>query len=172
MTEPMEKPRYLRLEEQNRHHWAFNRPVEWDFLDRKLEHAESIEREGDMEKAIKACLEIISSCPEYLPAINKLGLLYKQVGRLDLASEMFESAVGIGVACLPEKFDIGTDLIPWYWEDNRAFLLACEHLGVCHLENTLEVFEYSLKINPGYHGIDALVSKLREICTSIGIQND
>lgn len=167
----MEKPKYLRLEEQDLHDWAFNRPVEWEFLDRKLERAESIEREGHTEKAINACLEIINSCPEYLPAINKLGLLYKQEGRLEAAAEAFESAVAIGVACLPEKFEVGTDLIPWYWEDNRAFLLACEHLGVCHLENALNLFEYSLKINPGYHGINELVLRLRETATSIGIQN-
>ncbi len=163
----MEKPKYLRLEEQNLHDWAFNRPAEWEFLDRKLERVESIEREGDRERTIQGCIEIINSCSEYLPALNKLGLLYKQDGRLDAASDIFGSAVAIGLACLPKKFEIGTDLIPWHWADNRAFLLACEHLGLCHLESALEQFEYSLKINPDCHGINELVLKLREVCRSI-----
>lgn len=166
------RPQYLRLEEQNLHDWAFNRPGEWEFLDYKLERAESIEREGDTERAIQTCLEIIHSCPEYLPAINRLGLLYKEKGRLDAAIDTFESAVAIGLACVPQKFQIGPDLIPWHWEDNRAFLLACEHLAVCHLENALQLFEYSLKINPGYHGIDQLVLKLREVCRLDTVRND
>ena len=79
-------------------------------------------------------------------------------------------AVAIGVACLPDKFKVAIYLIPWHWVDNRAFLLACEHLAACHLESSLNVFEYALKINPGYHSIDELVLKLRETCKSIGIE--
>lgn len=165
----MEKLQYLCIEQQSPHDWAFNRPVQWDFFDRKLERAELLEREGEPEKAIQACLEIIDACPEYLPAINRLGLLYRQRGGLDAAISVFESAVGVGVACLPEKFHAGVDSIPWYWEDNRAFLLACEYRATCHLESALNFYEYSLKVNPGYRAIDKLVEQLREVCKSRGI---
>jgi hypothetical protein len=69
----MEKPQYLRLEEVYRHNWAFNRPAQWEFFDRKLERAESLDDAGEPEKAIQACLEIIETCAEYLPAVNNLG---------------------------------------------------------------------------------------------------
>lgn len=166
----MEKPQYLQLEEQYPYDWAFNRPVQWEFFDRKLDRVESLRDEGQTEKAIAACLEIINACPEYLPALNMLGLLYRQQGDLDAAIQMFQMGVTIGVACLPAKFNAGVDLIPWHWEDNRAFLLACEHLGASHLESALNMFEYTLKVNPGYHSIDALVLKLRAACKSIGIE--
>ncbi len=162
----MEKPhlRYLRLEEQGPNDWAFNRPSEWEFFDRRLDRVEDAEREGDIDKAIQICREIVDSCAEYLPALNKLGLLFKGQDDLDGAIEMFEGAVGVGMACLPDDFEIGKDLMPWYWEDNRAFLLACEHLAMTHIEKALNLFEYSLDINPGYHGIAELVSKLRAMC--------
>ena len=165
----MEKTKYLRLEEQHSHDWAFNRPPQWEFLDRKLERAELLENEGKREEAVQACLEILEACPEYLPAINKLGILYWEQGRLDAATNVFESAVGVGVACLPENFQPGVDLIPWHWQDNRAFLLAVEYLAACHLESALNFFEYSLKVNPGYHGIDKLVEQLRDVCRSRGM---
>jgi tetratricopeptide (TPR) repeat protein len=162
----MEKPQpqYLKLEEERPNDWAFNRPSEWEFFDRRLDRAENAEREGDIVEAMKICREIVESCPEYLPAVNKLGLLFKEQDDLDAAIEIFEGAVGVGVACLPEGFEFGKDRIPWYWEDNRAFLLACEHLAMTHLEKALNLFEYSLDINPGYHGIAELVSKLRCMC--------
>jgi tetratricopeptide (TPR) repeat protein len=162
----MEKPKlqYLRLEEQRPNDWAFNRPPEWEFFDRRLDRAEDAERGGEIDKAIQICREIVDACPEYLPAVNKLGLLLREHNSLDVAIETFEGAVGIGVACLPDEFESGKDLIPWYWEDNRAFLLACEHLAVTHLHKAIDVFEYSLEINPGYHGIAELVTKLRAMC--------
>jgi tetratricopeptide (TPR) repeat protein len=95
--------------------------------------------------------------------------LYRQRGGLDAAISVFESAVGVGVACLPEKFQAGVDLIAWYWEDNWAFLLACEYLAACHLESALNFYEYSLKVNPDYRAIDKLVEQLREVCKSRGI---
>lgn len=165
----MEQPQYLRLEEVYRHNWTFNRPAQWEFFDRKLERAESLDDAGEPEKAIQACLEIIETCAEYLPAVNKLGLLYRQQGGLDAAINVFESAVGVGVACLPETFQPGVDLIPWDWPDNRAFLLACEYLASCHLESALNFFEYSLKINPDYGAIDKLVDQLRDICRARGM---
>jgi len=170
----MEKPQlqYLRLEEQRPNDWAFNRPSEWEFFDRRLDRAEDAEREGDIDKAIQICREIVDSCPEYLPAVNKLGLLFKGLDDLDGAIEMFEGAVGVGVACLPDDFEIGKDLMPWHWEDNRAFLLACEHLAMTHVEKALNLFEYSLDINPGYHGIAELVSKLRAMCGVEEISRD
>ncbi|MGA9995531.1 MAG: hypothetical protein WBP93_08960 [Pyrinomonadaceae bacterium] len=165
----MEKPQYLKLARQRPNDWAFNRPPEWEFFDYKLDKAEAAEREGDREKAFQICLEIITSCPEYLPAINKLGLFFREQGDLDKAIHMFESAMGVGLACLPDDFETGTDLIPWYWEDNRAFLLACEYLGLCHLDKALDAYGYLLEINPDYRGIADLVAKLHKI---LGIEDE
>jgi len=165
----MENIKYLRLEEQYPHDWAFNRPDQWEFFDRKLERAELLEQEGEPEKAIQACLEIIEACPEYLPAVNKLGILYRDQGGLETAINVFESAVGVGLACLPQNFQPDVDLIPWHWQDNRAFLLAIEHLAACHLESALNFYEYALKVNPGYRSIDKLVEQLHDICKSRGI---
>jgi tetratricopeptide (TPR) repeat protein len=160
----MKKPGHLRLEMQDTHSWAFNRPREWEFFDYKLDRAEVAGHEGDKDKATQICLELINSCPEYLPALNKLGLLFREAGNLDRAILIFQSAVGIGLACLPDEFELGTDLIPWHWEDNRAFLLACEYLGACYLEKSLDAFEDLLEINPGYRGIADLVGNLRKLC--------
>src|SRR6266536_4477427 len=111
----MDKQQYLKLEQQAPNDWAFNHPPEWEFFDRRLDKAEAFEREGNDEKAIEVCFEIIKSCPEYLPAMNQLGLLFRDQGDLDQAVSIFESAVGIGLACLPEEFNRGVDLIPWHW---------------------------------------------------------
>lgn len=66
----MEKPQlqYLKLEEERPNDWAFNRPSEWEFLDRRLDRAEDAEREGDIDRAMQICREILDTCPEYLPA--------------------------------------------------------------------------------------------------------
>jgi|ERR1041384_7191981 hypothetical protein len=157
-------PKLLRLEEQRPHEWAFNRPEEWDFLDRRLEKAEEAERRGAVEQAKHICTEIIASCPEYLPAINNLALLLRTEGELDHALELFEGAVGLGVSCLPKEFVPGTDRLPWYWEDNRAFIIACEQLGVTHLMKGLEAFEYLLDVRCGYAGIEELAIGVRHIC--------
>jgi tetratricopeptide (TPR) repeat protein len=160
--------RYLKLEQQSPNDWAFNRPPEWEFFDHRLEKAEAFERGGNHEKAIEACREIVKSCPEYLPAVNKLGLLFREHGDLDQAISIFASAVGVGLACFPEGFERGVDLIPWYWEDNRAFLLACEYLGLCNLDKALETYEYVLDINPGYRNIDETVAQLHKL---LGIED-
>ena len=160
----MTKPKYLRLEQQYPHEWAFNRPKEWEFFDRKLDRVEAIERGGNDDKALEECLDIIKSCPEYIPAINKAGLLLREQGHLDKAMPMFLKAVGVGMACFPKGFERGTDLIPWHWEDNQAFLLACEYVGLCHLDDALESYEFLLDVSPGYRGYDELVvARLHEI---------
>lgn len=157
----MDKPQYLKLEQQALHDWAFNRPPEWEFFDRRLDKAEAFEREGDSEKAIEVCFEIINSCPEYLPARNQLGLWFKEKGDLDRAIPMFESSVAIGLACFPDGFKPGTDLIQSHWADNRAFLWAGENLGLCCLEKALETYEFVSELNPDYD--DEFVHKLREL---------
>jgi tetratricopeptide (TPR) repeat protein len=163
----MDKPKYLKLEQQNPNDWAFNRPPEWEFFDRRLDKAEAFEREGNNEKAIEICFEIIKSCPEYLPAINKLGLMYLDQGDLDNAIFMFDSTVAIGLACLPDEFKPGTDLIPSYWVDNRAFLYAHDNLGLCCLKKALLAYESVSELNPN-HDYEA-ISKLREL---LGIEEE
>ena len=157
----MDKPKYLKLEQQHPNDWAFNRPPEWEFFDRRLDKAEAFERKGNSEKAIEVCFEIIKSCPEYLPAINQLGLLFRDQGDLDKAISMFENTVAVGLACLPDEFKPGTDLIPSYWEDNRAFLWAGENLGLCYLEKALDTYESLSELNPLYDY--EFVRRLREL---------
>jgi tetratricopeptide (TPR) repeat protein len=159
----MKPTQYLKFEKQDMHTWSFSRPIEWEFFDFKLDKAEAAENEGDKIKATQICLEIIESCPDYLPAFNKLGLLLKEQGDLDGAIQTFESAIEVGLACLPDEFEVGTDLIPWYWEDNRAFLLACEYLGVCYLDKAFYTFEHLSAVNPGYRGISELITKLSNL---------
>ena len=82
---------------------------------------------------------------------------------------MFLKAVEVGLACIPEEFERGTDLIPWYWEDNRAFLLACEYVGLCNLDGALETYEFLLDLSPGYRGYDeSVVTHLHKI---LGIED-
>jgi tetratricopeptide (TPR) repeat protein len=161
---PREKPKYLKLERQDAHSWAFNRPSQWEFLDHKLERALAAERNGDKEEAIRIYLELVEACPEYISALNNLGLLFREQDDLDGAITTLEEAVEIGLACLPDEFEAGTDTIPWYWEDNRPFLLAYENLGSCYLEQALDAYEHLLELNPHSRGIAELVAKLREIC--------
>jgi tetratricopeptide (TPR) repeat protein len=160
----MEKPQYLELEKQGAHDWAFNYPPEWEFFGYRLDKVEVADGAGDKDQAVQICLDLIESCPEYLPAVNKLGLLFKERGDLDGAIASFESAAGVGLACLPAGFEQGVDSIPWHFEDNRAFLLALEHLGVCYLEKALDAFEDLFELSPGYRGFGDLLMKLREIC--------
>jgi tetratricopeptide (TPR) repeat protein len=108
-------------------------------------------------------LGLLESCLEYLPALNNLGLLYQRQGKLDKAIPMLETVVMLGLACIPDEFEQGTDLIPWHWDDNRAFLLAYENLGNCYVEQALGAFEHLLELNPDYRGIGDLVSQLRMI---------
>ncbi len=164
------KPQYLKLEQQFENEWAFNRPAEWEFFDRRLEKAEAFEREDSIEKAIEVCSEIIKSCPEYLPALNKLGLLFRNQGELDKAIPLFLTASKVGLDCIPEGFERGTDLIPWHYEENRSFLLACEYVGLCNLDEALESYEFLLDISPGYRGYDELlVAPLHKI---LGIEDE
>lgn len=153
----MSNTKYLKLVQWQPNEWVFNRPPEWEFFDRRLDKAEAFEREGNIAKAIEVCSEIIKSCPEYLPALNKLGLLYRDQDELHKAIPMFLQAVKAGMACIPKEFDRGTDLITWHWEDNRAFLLACEYVGLCNLEEALESYEFLLDVSPGYRGFDESV---------------
>lgn len=157
----MDKPKYLKLEQQYPNDWAFNRPPEWEFLDRRLEKAEAFQHEDNYEEAIKVCFEIIDSCSEYLPAINMLGLLYLDQGDLNNAILMFDSSVAIGRACLPDDFKPGIDLIPSYWEDNRAFLYAHDNLGLCCLHKSLLAYETVKELNPNHEC--ETISKLREV---------
>ncbi len=166
-TTKMDKPKYLKLEQQNPNDWAFNRPPEWEFFDRRLDKAEAFEREGNIEEAAKVCFEIIESCPEYLPAINKLGLMFRDQGDLDSAISFFERTVAIGLACLPAEFERGTDLITKYWADNLAFLWACENLGLCCLEKSLDTYESLSELNPRYDY--QFIPKLREL---LGIEDE
>jgi hypothetical protein len=60
------------------------------------------------------------------------------------------------------------DRIPWYWEDNRAFLRAYENLGGCYLDlgdgyvdKALDTFQQLLMLNPDDFGVSDLVHKLR-----------
>jgi tetratricopeptide (TPR) repeat protein len=156
-----EKPQHLKLERQGPREWAFNRPPQWEFFDKKLEQAQDAEREGDEEGAARIYLEVIRSCPEYLPALCNLDLLYRREGFLDKAVAVLEAAVGLGLACLPDNFEAGTDLIPWHWEDNRAFLLAFEHLGSCRIGQAFDCFEHLMELSPGSRGVGNLVSQLR-----------
>jgi len=166
-TAKMDKPKYLKLEQQSPNDWAFNRPPEWEFFDRRLEKAEVFEREGNVEEAAKVCFEITKSCPEYLPAINKLGLMFRDQGDLDSAISFFERSVAIGLACLPDEFESGIDLITTYWQDNRAFLWARENLGLCCLEKALDSYESLSELNPN-HDYKA-ISRLHEL---LGIEDD
>src|SRR5947209_19923933 len=146
----MIKPQHLKLERVRPNEWAFNRPLQWEFFGHKLERALDAERVGDCDGAARIYLELIEACPEYLPALNNLGLLYKQQGDLDKAIPLLEAAVVIGLACIPDEFEPGADLIPWHWEDNRDFLRAYENLGGCRIEQALDGFEHLLELNPGY----------------------
>jgi tetratricopeptide (TPR) repeat protein len=159
----MSTPRYLRLEKQGEHDWAFNRPLAWDFFNRQFERAEAVELEGDKDRSIQMCLDIVENCPEYLPALNKLGLLLREKGDLDASIAAFESARSVGLACVPNDFEMGIDSIPWYWVDNRAFLLACEYLGLSYVEQGLIIFEELTHTNPGSRGSADLVSSLRQL---------
>lgn len=158
------KPQNLRLEKLEPRSWAFNRPPGWELFDYKLERAIAAERRGEDEAAKRIYLELLEACPEYLPALNNLGLLLKSQGDLEGGVVAFAEAVEIGLACLPEEFVAGEDLIPWHWEDNRPFLLAYENLGRCYLEQARDTFDHLLELNPGYRGITDLLARLNELC--------
>jgi tetratricopeptide (TPR) repeat protein len=160
---PKRKPQLLKLEARHTREWEFNRPEQWEFYGYKLEKAMDAEREGDKEKATQIYLELIESCPEYLPALNNLGLLFKAQGDLDAATATLEEAVEIGLACLPEEFEAGKDLLPWHWENNRPFLLAYENLATCYVQKSLDALEHLVELNPGYRGIADKIAKLRTL---------
>lgn len=159
----MIKPQHLKLERIHPNEWAFNCPPQWEFLGYKLERARNAEQAGDDEGAAVIYLELIESCPEYLPALNNLGLLYQRQGELDKAISILETAVAFGLACIPDEFEAGRDQIPWHWEDNRAFLLAYENLGNCRVEQAIDTFEQLRELSPDHRGISRLVSRLRKL---------
>lgn len=159
----IEKPSYLKLEQIDKGVWAFNHPAEWEFFDYKFDRALEAERAGNTEAASDIYLEIISGCPDHLPSHNNLSLLFSDSGDLDAAISCFEETVSIGQACFPPEFDPEKDLIPWYYEDNRAFLLAFENLGKCYLEKAINTLQDLHDINPGYRGISGLLDRLHNL---------
>ena len=159
----MKKPHRLTLEKQGTNSWSFAPPPQWEFLGHKLERAKDAEHTGNKEEATRIYLELIKACPEYLPALNNLGLLLRTQGDIDGAITTLEKAVKIGLACLPEEFEVGIDLIPWHWEDNRPFLLAYENLASCYLLLSHNAFTNLLELSPGHRGIAGLVARLDDV---------
>ena len=168
INRPPIKPKLLVLEQWDLHSWAFNCPAQWEFLDCKLERGLAAEYHGDDDKALETYLDLIDSCPEYLPALNNVGALLRIHDQPLVAMPFFNNAVAIGLACVPEGFEFGKDRIPWYWEDNRAFLRAYENLGGCYLDlgngymdKALDTFQQLLMLNPDDFGVSDLVRKLQ-----------
>ena len=164
------KPRLLVLEQWDLHSWAFNCPAQWEFLDCKLERALAAEYHGDDDKALEIYLDLIDSCPEYLPALNNIGALLRIHSEPIVALPFLHNAVAIGLACVPDNFVFGNDRIPWRWEDNRAFLKAYENLGGCyldlgsgHVDKALDIFHQLLTLNPDDYGVSDLVLKLQSL---------
>ena len=165
----MKKPQYLKLQRYDTNEWAFNNPPQWEFLNHKLDRALKAEREGNLEKTTEMYLEIMESCPEYIPAINNLGIILWERDNFEGAIATFKTAVNAGLACIPAEFEPGKDLIPWHYEDNRAFLMAYENLGVCTFEHSISILNQLHDINPGYRGIRDLITKLNKVR---GIEED
>jgi hypothetical protein len=97
--------------------------------------------------------------------LTAAGLSQRQIAR---SLKLSNGVVAIGLACVPEGFEFGKDRIPWYWEDNRAFLRAYENLGGCYLDlgdgyvdKALDTFQQLLMLNPDDFGVSDLVRKLQ-----------
>lgn len=154
------QPKYLKLEEHAPREWAFNHPREWEFFDAKMLRAGDAQRVDDFARAREIFVEIIELCPDYLPAYNDLGCQVHKEGDDDWAIAMWDDAVNLGLACIPEEFIWEQDIIPWHFEDNRPFLLALENLGQAYLQKALFRFKDYVKLSPGYRGISDLVAAI------------
>lgn len=143
--------------------WSFDYPrLSWDTLE---EFHEAIElwRAGYMAVAEAEYRRLTADFPEFIDAHHHLALLLSETERLDEAYRLWGHTVAMGLACLPEAFEMGRDLLPWIILENRPFLRAYHGLGLEYLDrgrvaDALEIFENILAMNPGDNqGVRALV---------------
>lgn len=60
------------------------------------EYAVSLFYSHGLEESRAALEQIVTAAPDFAPAITSLGVLYVQIGRLDGAQALYESALGRG----------------------------------------------------------------------------
>jgi tetratricopeptide (TPR) repeat protein len=143
--------------------WMFEYPrLSWEILE---EFHEAIDawRVGEFASAEEVYRQLIADYPEFIDACHHLALLLSDTGREAEAFQMWQETVAIGLDCLPEQFEIGRDLLPWYFLENRPFLRAYHGLGLEYLERgeideALEISNNMLAMNPNDNqGVRALV---------------
>lgn len=133
---------------------AFEYPrLDWEVTE-ELDNAIAHWRIGDLTFAAGEYRRLIDEYPEFIDAHHHLALLLDRAGREEEAFRIWQDVVAMGIECLPTRFEIGRDLLPWSILENRPFLRAYHSLGLGFLERgeiekALDIFNNMLAMNPG-----------------------
>jgi tetratricopeptide (TPR) repeat protein len=108
---------------------------------------------GESGVAEKTYRRLIKDYPEFIDAYHHLAILLSETGREEEAFGAWQRAVAIGLDCLPGRFRMGEDLLPWGIHENRPFLrafhaLGLEYLNAGKIEGALEIMTNLLAMNP------------------------
>ena len=144
----------LRVVEAWEREWMFEYPrLGWDVMD-EFDDAVERWRIGDLAFAAGEYRRLIDEYPEFIDAHHHLALLLDRVGREEEAFRIWQDVVAMGLKCLPARFELGRDLLPWSILENRPFLRAYHGLGLAllergEIEKALDIFNNMLALNPG-----------------------
>jgi tetratricopeptide (TPR) repeat protein len=143
--------------------WEFEYPrLEWEIYE-SFHGAIEYWQMGNAVTAEETYRQLIDDYPEFIDAHHHLALLLGETGRGEEAFQIWQEVVALGLACLPQEFEMGRDTLPWLMVENRPFLRAYHGLGLEYLdrgeiEAALAIFNNMLAMNPDDNqGIRALV---------------
>jgi len=154
--DPIQKtpsPDALAVESRGDDCWEFIYPRMTMTIYEAFEDAIESWRVGDVEYAEHRYRRLLSDYPEFIDAYHHLAMLLEEIGREDEAFALWQHAVQIGLARLPEMVRSGAGFLPWIMMDNRPFLRAFHGLTLKILErgeveNALGAFLRMLGWNP------------------------
>ena len=143
----------VRLQEIGDRVWAFQFPRLDSQVHDKLNSAIDLWRVGDILAAKARFKELIAAYPEFIDAHHHLALILEATGRDEEAFDHWQGLVAMGLKCLPARFEVGYDQLPWLDIDNRPFLRAYHALGIEYVNRddiakALEIFSNLVAMNP------------------------
>ncbi|MFQ5652511.1 MAG: tetratricopeptide repeat protein [bacterium] len=155
----------ITLEQVAEGQYRFHYPNFVNQLDDMIFDAVDLMDADEYVKAKDILHSIIDTFPEHMDAMHHLAVCLKEQGEFQVAFNLWQQAVDVGLKCFPHDVPISDMRLEWGWLENRPFLRAYESLGVDlyeqdRLDEALDVFNHILSLNPNDNqGIRALAIK-------------
>ena len=108
---------------------------------------------GIVDDALQAAQALVETYPEFLDARYVLLNLLLNKEEHERAFEFLLESMSLAMQCIPPEFQFNVDTIPYYYEDNQAFLMMQAHCGglmveAGMIEEAIEFLKMHLSINP------------------------